>query len=61
MMYKDFNRNTIHVNRSQSNSWSIGIDFYCIYEQPVNTLQAKVLLIGLGFFNITFTRWYAWR
>ena len=60
-MYKDFNRNTIHVNRQYLNNWSLGIDYYHMYDFPEGTLSAKVCIIGLVFFRITLTRWYAWK
>lgn len=59
-MYYEFGETTIHINRHHLNSWSLGIDYYYMYEFPENILSAKVCIIGLLFFNITITRWTSW-
>lgn len=59
-MYKDYGRWTVHINRQHLHTWSIGIDYYHLLDFPDGVLSAKVCIIGLGLFNITVTRWYAW-
>jgi hypothetical protein len=59
-MFKDFGKTTIHVNRQYSNSWSLGIDYYHMYDYPEGILSAKVCIIGFVFFNVTITRWTSW-
>jgi hypothetical protein len=59
-MYKDFGKTTIHINGHHLNSWSLGLDYYHIYDAGESTLLARVCIIGFLFFNITITRWVKW-
>jgi hypothetical protein len=59
-MYKEWGDTTVHINAHQLTNWSIGVDYYHMYEHPENILAAKVLILGLGFCNITITRWQQW-
>jgi hypothetical protein len=56
-MAKDFKKFTIHVTRSQTYNWFIGIDYYEEYAYTPSEVIARVCQLGLLFFRITITKW----
>jgi len=54
---KDWKVWTVHINAHHFDNWSLGLDYYKVFDyQPLRAV-ARVLQVNLLFFNITITRW----